>query len=159
MRLICLLLVVVGFSGSCVAGDVSLYLGKDNDLILVSVVNTSQGKVKVSRLFTENPGYGLIEFFVYVNGVRFGSLIPPNENLPVASNYIELSPLGTVGKAFYVSDIRKRYRVPEGCFHLTVEYHDIMARKFDAYSGTLKSNDIYVCDKETLGRVDFDHDM
>ena len=147
MRLVCLLFVMWVFPVQCVAGNVLLNLKKSGDIIVVSVINMSQESIKVSRLFTENPGYGLVEFFVYVNGVRFGPLIPPNENLPVASNYIELSPLDTVGRVFYISDIRKKYRVGEKCFNLTVEYHDVMYRKFDAYAGTLKSNSIYVCKK------------
>lgn len=135
------------FSTQCMAADLSISLHKSGNLIIVSLINVSQNTLKVSRLFTENPGYGLVEFYVDVDGRRVGPLTPANENLPTESDYIDLSYLDAVGKAFYISEIRKRYRVGNGCFDLTVEYHDIMAKKFDGYPGAIESNRIHVCEK------------
>lgn len=145
MKRVCLLLALLISSTQCMAANVVLNLQNYGDLIIINVINMSQENIKVSRLFTENPGFGLVEFFVIVDGRRVGPLTPPNENFPVASDYIDLPPLDAVGKAFYISEIRRRYRVGNGCFNLTVEYHDVMAKKFDAYSKEIESNKIHVC--------------
>jgi len=147
VRMVCLLLALWISSAQCRSADVVLNLQKYNNTVVISVINLSKRSVKISRLFTENPGYGLVEFFIYVDGRRSGPLIPPNEPLPISSDYIELSPFDVVGRVFSIPYIRKEYRVGNSCFNLTVEYHDIMAQKFGAYSETVKSNEIYICDQ------------
>jgi len=128
------------------AADVLLNVHKNGTLIVISAINISHEDIKVSRLFTKNPAFGLVEFYISVNGRRHQPLTSPYENLPEASDYIILSPLDAVGEAFYISEIRRRYRTGKGCFNLHVEYHDVMAKKFGAYQGTIESNKIYICE-------------
>jgi len=129
------------------AADVLLNLNRSDDLIIVSIVNPSERDIKVSKVFTINPAFGLVKFYVNVNGRRHPSVSYPDEILPSVSDYTILSPFDVVGRAFDISEIRRRYRTGKDCFDLHVEYHDVMAQKFGAYQGTLESNTIYVCEK------------
>jgi hypothetical protein len=129
------------------AGDIQLGLQQSDDLVVLTIVNISDGNVRVSRLFTQNPAFGLLEFDVSVDGKRFGPLTPPNENFPVASDYVNLAPFDVTGRAFYISEIRKHYRVSSGCFYLSIKYHDVLAEKFMAFSKTIESNKIRICEK------------
>ena len=140
---IALALIVV--SRSVVAGEVILNIQESGDLVVVSVINASQHPIKVRKWFTQNMAFGLIGFSVSVDGRRHIPLTGPNEDYSIASDYVTISPLQVVGGAFYISDLRKLYRVGTGCFELRAEYHDVVAEKFAAYKGTPRSNVISVC--------------
>lgn len=129
------------------AADVLLNLNRSGDLIIVSIVNSSEHDIMVSKVFTINPAFGLIKFYINVNGRRRPTVSYPDEILPSISDYTILSPFDVVGRAFDISEIRRRYRTGKDCFDLHVEYHDVMAKKFGAYQGTLESNTIKVCEK------------
>ncbi len=44
------------------AADVLLNLNRSGDLIIVSIVNSSEHDVTVSKVFTINPAFGLVKF-------------------------------------------------------------------------------------------------
>lgn len=129
------------------AADVQLNLHKSGDLIVVSIINRSEHDVNVSKVFTINPAFGTVKFYVSVDGRKHPSVSYPDEIFPSASDYTILSPFDVIGRAFDISEMRRRYRTGEGCFDLHVEYHDVMAKKFGAYPDTLESNRIDVCEK------------
>lgn len=140
-----LLLLIPSMQGR--AADVLLNLNRSGDLVIVSIVNLSEHDMKVSKVFTINPAFGLFKFYVNINGHRHPSVSYPDEIPPSVSDYTILSPFDVVGRAFDISEIRRRYRTGKDCFDLHVEYHDIRAQEFGAYQGTLESNTIDVCEK------------
>jgi len=146
MILLLLLLLLIPFAQGR-AADVLLNLNRSGDLIIVTIVNPSEHDITVSKVFTINPAFGLVKFYVNVNGRRHPAVSYPDEILPSVSDYTILSPFEVVGRAFDISEIRRRYRTGKDCFDLHVEYHDAMAKKFGAYQGTLESNTIDVCEE------------
>jgi hypothetical protein len=135
----------MAITSNCLAEDVRLKLHNQGDFVVISIENFSTKEVRISKLFTQNPAFGLISLKIMVNGrpVRFNS--PPNENLPSKSDYVTLRPFDVIGRALYISDIRRSYGVTAKCFSMSAKYHDVFAKKFDSFSLTIDSNQIHIC--------------
>ena len=151
MKKMCLILIFMFSSFSCfasgVASGVVLKLKRDGNFFALSIENRSNVNIKVSRHFTQNPAFGLIEFDAEAGGHRFIFQTPPNENFPTESDYIILNNDELYGRIFNISTFRKMYQIKSNCFYLLASYRDVLAKKFLAISETLKSNKIQICAK------------
>ncbi|HWX66221.1 MAG TPA: hypothetical protein VNZ27_07275 [Rhodanobacter sp.] len=138
-------LIFITLSAHCYAEDIHLDLQNKNDFVIVSVENFSPKDVRVSKLFTQNPAFGLITVNLWVNGRIVGFKSPPNENFPSESDYLTLRPFDIMGRIFPIADIRRSYGITAKCFLMSVTYHDVMAKKYMAYASTIKSKQITIC--------------
>jgi len=127
------------------ADGVVLAIQKNNDFLVISVENFSTSVVKVSKLFTQNPAFGLISLNLTVDGRSVGFTSPPNENLPSDADYVLLRPFDVVGKILSIAEVRRSYGIGRKCFFISTTYHDVMAKKYGALTETLKSDQIKVC--------------
>lgn len=139
------LIMMISSTTCCLADGVRLDLHSHDDFVVVSIENTSSKDVKVSRLFTQKPAYGLIGVHLMVDGRRVFLNSSLNEEVPSKSDYFILKPFDVIGRSFYISDIKRIYGITARCFSMSVTYHDVFAKKFDSLSLTLKSNKIRIC--------------
>lgn len=138
-------MILMAAATHCLANDVRLNLRVSGSFVVVSIENLSLKDIKVDRLFTQNPAFGLIEIDIFVDGRRVGFKSAPNENFPSKSDYVILRPFDVIGRAFYISDIKRSYGVKAKCFFMSATYHDSFVKKFDSFPLTIKSNQIHVC--------------
>ena len=145
MRKILSFLLLMSIATYCVAADVHLDLRVRENFLIISIENFSLNDIKVSRLFTQNPAFGLIVFHIMADGHNVGFKSPPNENFPSRYDYIILRPFDVFGRALSISEIRRSYDISSKCFLLSVEYRDVLAKKFNSLPLVLKSNQVRIC--------------
>lgn len=139
------LIILMSSTTCCLADGVRLELHSHEEFVVVSIENTSLKDIKVSRLFTQNPAFGLLGVHLMVDGRRVILNSALNEDFPSKSDYVILKPFDMIGRAFYISDIKRIYGITARCFSMSVTYHDVFAKKFDSLPLILKSNQIRMC--------------
>ncbi|HEY9132885.1 MAG TPA: hypothetical protein VIM98_14125 [Dyella sp.] len=111
----------------------------------LSIKNMSGINYKISRLFTQNPAFGVLQVDVRSHGKAYSMVIPPNEDIQSKENYIVLYPGDFFGRDMDIEWMLGLYGIKDGCYDLTIIYHDKMAKEFSAYAGSIKSNTVNVC--------------
>lgn len=131
--------------GSDATGSVTINLARDGDFISVNILNRTPEKVSISKLFTQNPAYGVLQFKIASGGHEHAALVPLNEDIQSRSTYVNLSPYDVYGHEFSIDIIRDIYGVSDSCFNISVSYKDKLAGKYDAFSGDITSKEISIC--------------
>jgi hypothetical protein len=125
--------------------DVRLMLNIQNDGMVATILNGSPEAVKVNRVFTNNPAFGVLQLHIRSGNKDFGLLVPPNEDMATESAYVILQPFNIVGQYFPLKEIQASYGLKSACYSLFATYHDVAADQFNAMKATLVSNRIRFC--------------
>jgi hypothetical protein len=127
------------------AEDLQLTMEARNRGVDATIVNLSMSPVRVNRVFTRNPAFGVLQLHIQSGKKEFGLLVPPNEEMANDNSYIMLLPYNIVGQHFSMKDLRKSYGLGKGCYVLYAIYRDVMAKQFNASRSELISNKLRIC--------------